>query len=100
MDGIDAKVFALIAAGTVTAVGAIKKFAPVWVSGKEEALAQILPVLFTVIAKLSGSFKGTDWVDALLYAVGAGLAAGVSHDKILGVIKGTKSMAGVGGDLK
>lgn len=82
MDSIDAKVFALIASGTLLAVAALKRGLPSWVTGKEEFLALILPVLFTVVAKVLGAFKATDWVDALVWAVGAALAAGVAHDKI------------------
>lgn len=82
MDSIDAKVFALIASGTLLAVAALKRALPSWVTGKEEFLALILPVAFTIAAKAFGAFKATDWVDALIWAVGAALAAGISHDKI------------------
>jgi len=37
MDQIDAKVFALITAGTTSAIGILKKLFPGWVEGKEEA---------------------------------------------------------------
>lgn len=83
MDHIDAKVLALITSGTVTAVGAIKKFFPAWTSGKEEALAAILPVLFVGVAKAFHAFQATSWVDALAWALGGGLAAGVAHDKFI-----------------
>ena len=90
-DGVDAKVFALIAAGTTAVVGILKKFFPKWIDGKEEALAQVLPILFTIVAKLAGAFKAAEWVDALLYAVGAGLGAGILHDKLVNpLMKGLK----------
>lgn len=83
MDQIDAKVLALITLGTTTAVGAIKKFFPVWASGKEEALAAALPVLFVVAAKAMHAFQGTSWVDGLAWALGGGLLSGLAHDKLL-----------------
>lgn len=83
MDEISLKVAALITGGTTAAVGILKKLFPKWVDGKEEALAQLFPVLFTVVAKLSGGFKHTEWVDALLFAVGGGLGANVIHDKLV-----------------
>lgn len=82
MDQIDAKVFALITAGTTSAVGILKKLFPQWVEGKEEGLAQAFPIAFVVIAKLCHAFHGTDWVTALLFAVGGGLGAGLIHDKL------------------
>ena len=95
MDQIDTKVFALIAAGTTAAIGAVKKFFPKWTDGKEEALAQVLPIFFVIVAKMAHAFKGTDWTDALLIAVGAGLGAGVIHDYALNpVIKGVKTLTG------
>lgn len=83
MDSIDAKVFSLITAGTVAAVGILKRAIPKWVEGKEEFLAAVLPIVFTVAAKTMGAFMATEWVDALLFAIGAGLASGIAHDKIL-----------------
>lgn len=79
---IDAKVFALISVGTLFAVAVLRKALPKWVVGKEEFLALILPVAFTVAAKALGAFKETDWVNALLWAVGAAMTAGVAYDKI------------------
>jgi hypothetical protein len=83
MDQVDAKVFALITAGTTAVIGIAKKLFPSWVSGKEEGLAQLLPVLFIISAKLLHAFQGTDWVSALLLASGGGLGAGLIHDKIV-----------------
>lgn len=83
MDHIDAKVFGLITAGTVAAVAILKRAIPKWVEGREEFLAAVLPVLFTVAAKALSAFKGTDWVDALLFAIGAGVASGIFHDKVV-----------------
>jgi len=83
MEQIDAKVFALIASGTLLAVAALKRGLPSWVTGKEEFLALILPVLFTIVAKVLGAFKATDWIDALVWAVGAALTAGIAHDKLV-----------------
>lgn len=91
MDQIDAKVFSLISVGTMTVVGLIKKMFPVWTDKKEEALAVALPIAFTVLAKLLHAFQGTDWVNALLFATGGGLAAGVAHDYLLNPV--IKSLA-------
>lgn len=92
MDQIDAKVFALITAGTTGAVGILKKLFPAWVDGKEEALAMIMPILFTIIAKLAHAFAGTSWVDALLFAAGGGVGAGILHDYVVNpVVKGVSS---------
>lgn len=91
MDQIDAKVFALITAGTTSAVGILKKLFPKWVDGKEEGLAQAFPIAFVVIAKLAHAFQGTDWVSALLFAVGGGIGAALVHDKIVNpLVKGKK----------
>ena len=101
-DAIDAKVFTLIAAGTTTAVGILKKFFPKWMEGKEDGFAQLLPIIFTVSAKASGLFKGTEWLDALLFAVGGGILAGVAHDKIVNPAKRAASFLGIasGKDVK
>lgn len=80
MDQIDGKVFALITGGTTAAVGILKKLFPEWVKGKEEGLAQAFPVVFVVIAKLSHAFQKTDWIEALMFAVGGGVGAGLVHD--------------------
>lgn len=82
MDQIDAKVFALITAGTTAAIGILKKLFPLWIAGKEEGLAQAFPVLFVIVAKLLHAFQGTDWTTAMLMAVGGGLGAGLIHDKL------------------
>ena len=92
MDQIDAKVFALITAGTTSAVGILKKLFPAWVAGKEEGLAQAFPIAFVIIAKLAHAFQGTDWVSALLFAVGGGIGAGLVHDYLTNpVMKGKAS---------
>jgi len=83
MDQIDAKVFALIALGTTTAVGAIKKLFPVWTNGKEDGMAAILPFVFVMTVKALHGFKDTGWVDAIAWALGGGLVAGVAHDKFV-----------------
>lgn len=91
MDEINVKIAALIAGGTTSAVGILKKLFPAWIAGKEEALAQLFPILFVVVAKLAGGFKNTEWVDAMLFAVGGGLGANVIHDKLVNpLMKGLK----------
>lgn len=80
---MDIKVFALITAVTTAVVGGVKKAFPVWTSGKEELLAVVLPVTFTIIAKISGLFHETSWVDALLVAVGSGVGSGLAHDYLV-----------------
>lgn len=83
MDQIDAKVFALITAGTTAAIGALKKLFPLWVDGKEEAIAALLPILFVITAKACHGFEKTGWVDALAWSLGSSLLAGVAHDKMV-----------------
>lgn len=80
IDQMDAKTFTLILAGTMAVVAALKGFLPKWMDKKEEIFAGILPVLFTVTAKLLGGFKATGWVDALLCALGGGVGSGVGWD--------------------
>lgn len=77
---VDAKLFALIVAATVATVFVLKKLFPKLVNDREEVFAVILPVLFVVIAKALHAFTGTNWVDALLWALASGGAAGVAHD--------------------
>ncbi len=83
MNQIDSKVFALITAGTLLAVQILKKALPKLVENREEVFAGALPVLFTVIAKLAHAFQATPWVDALLWAVGGGVGAGLAHDYMM-----------------
>lgn len=83
MNQIDVMVFSLITLGVTTAVQVIKKLFPSWSSGKEEALAAALPVMFVITAKVLHGFKDTGWVEALFWALGGGLTAGVVHDKLL-----------------
>lgn len=89
MESIDAKVFALIALGTLALVEILKGLFRGWVSGKEAALAMLFPILFVVIGKAAGWFTATDWVAALMWAVGSGVTSGVSHDKLLDPAKST-----------
>lgn len=83
MEQIDEKVFTLISLGVLFTISALKRGFPTWIAGKEEFLAMVLPVAFTIIAKVLGAFKVTDWVTALIAAIGAGLAAQVLHDKVV-----------------
>jgi len=80
MSQIDVRVFALITTATVFVVGVLKKLFPKLVDDKEEIWAVALPVIFVVIAKATKQFHGTDWVDALLWALGSGVLSGASHD--------------------
>ena len=83
MNQIDMKVFAVITAATMFAVMVLKKIFPKAVDGKEEVWAVLLPVLFVVIAKAGKLFHGTEWVDALIWALGSGVLSGASHDYAL-----------------
>lgn len=80
MNQIDVRVFALITGATVFVVGVLKKLFPKLVDDREEIFAVLLPVIFVVIAKATKQFHGTDWVDALLWAIGSGVVSGASHD--------------------
>lgn len=90
---MDAKIFGLIAVATLALVGAIKKAFPAWTDKKEEFLAVLLPVVLTAAAKLLGAFHDTSWVDALLWAFGAGVSSGVLHDYVLNPVIGSKGSA-------
>lgn len=87
MESIDSKVFALIALATLTFVGLLKTILPKRIKGNEAVLSVVLPILFTVIAKAAGWFVDTSWVDALMWAFGAGVASGVVHDKVVNPAK-------------
>lgn len=80
MAQIDTQVFALITGGTLFAVGILKKLFPKFMEGKEEVFSLSLPVLFVVAAKLLHAFQSTGWVEALLWAVGGGIGAGLGWD--------------------
>lgn len=88
MESIDAKVFAAIVGLTLALVEIFKAFFPKALEGRESKLALALPILLTVVAKAAGLFHGTDWVDAILWAVGSGASAGIGHDKVYDPVKG------------
>ncbi len=89
MDTIDAKVFTLIATGTIFVVSFLKKLLPGKITAERATqIALILPIIFTVTAKAAGWFHGTEWVEALMWALGGGIGAGVGHDKVLNPLKG------------
>lgn len=90
MEGIDGKVFVLIAAATVAVTGAVKKGWPGWAKGKEDFLNIVFPLTFVVIAKIAGFFAETDWVDALVWAFVAGPTAGLIHDKVINPVISSK----------
>jgi len=95
MNQIDGKVFALITAGTLVVVQILKKALPKLIENREEVFAMILPILFTVIAKLAHAFTATPWVDALLWAAGGGVGAGLAHDYVMNpAIKTLKGLFG------
>ena len=81
MDEVNAKAFAALVIVTTALVGAIKKAFPKWTESKEELLAFTIPVVLIALLKLSGVFKGTEWLDATIYALGSGLGAQIAHDK-------------------
>jgi hypothetical protein len=81
IESIDVKVFGAITVGTVVAVSALRKSFPK-LAGKEPVLALLIPVIAVVACKFGGLLKGTEWIDAVLWAFGAGAGAGVAHDKV------------------
>ncbi len=83
MESIDSKVFAAISLATLVFISIFKSLAPTFVKGKEMGLALLLPILFTVGAKCGGFFAATEWLDAIMWALGSGMASGVAHDKLL-----------------
>jgi len=101
MATIDTQIFALVTAGTLFVVAVLKKLIPKFMEGKEEIFSMLLPVLFVVIAKLLHGFQNTGWVEALLWAIGGGIGAGISWDyaakpllaKLTGFLSGPKADA-------
>lgn len=92
MNGIDAKVFVLIAVATTAVIGGLKKAFPTYIKGKEELIAVAIPVLFTIVGKIAGLFSETNWVDALIFAFGSGVGSGLIHDYAVNpLIKGKKT---------
>lgn len=85
MEAMDGKVFGLIVLGTAFVLEVLKRLIPKLRANKDflSGLALLLPVVFTVIAKLTGQFADTGWVEALTWALGGGIGAGVTNDKIL-----------------
>lgn len=101
MNQIDAKVFTLITAGTLIVIQILKKALPKLIENREEVVALVLPILFTVIAKLSHAFAATGWVDALLWATGGGVGAGLAHDYVMNpAIKALKGLFGKSDPVK
>jgi hypothetical protein len=97
MNQIDVKVFSLITAGTLLAIQILKKALPKLIENREEVVALVLPVLFTVIAKLAHAFHATPWVDALLWSVGGGVGSGLAHDYVMNpAINALKGLLGLG----
>lgn len=97
MNQIDIKVFTLITVGTTLVLQIVKKLMPKVIENREEAFAMILPILFTVVAKLMHAFTATPWVDALLWAAGGGVGAGVTHDYVMNpAINMLKGLLGFG----
>lgn len=67
-------------------IGALKKAAPTWMSGKEEILALIFGLLASTGTYLSDPSKfqpgWPGWLTALTAGVGLGMAAGLAYDKV------------------
>lgn len=85
MEAMDAKVFTLIVAGTAFVLEVLKRMSPKLRASKNvvAGLALLLPVVFTVAAKVTGQFAETSWIDGLLWAMGGGVGAGIANDKIV-----------------
>jgi hypothetical protein len=83
MDTFDIKVFGLLAVGTTTLVGALKRAFPKLMTNREELASIILPLIAVVALKASGQLGQSAWVDALMWAFTAGLGGGVIHDKVV-----------------
>jgi len=97
VEHIDIKVFSVLALGTAALIGGIKKAFPAWIANKEPLLAVVIPIALIIVFKATGTFKGTDWADALLWAFGAGMGAGVFHDKALNPLMAGKNDGATGG---
>ncbi len=59
-----------------------------WVKGSEDFLAQLIPILLAVSAKLAGHLEGSDWLEVITWASGSGVVSGIAHDKVMNPVKG------------
>ncbi len=59
-----------------------------WVKGSEDFLAQLIPILLAVGAKLAGHLEGSGWLEVIIWASGSGVVSGIAHDKVMNPVKG------------
>lgn len=76
------QVLALVAIVTTAIVGALKKAWPTWVTGKEELLAMVVPILLVPVLKLT-HVADLSWASIIITVLFSGVGAGVLHDKIV-----------------
>lgn len=76
------QVLTLVAVVAMAIVGALKKAWPTWVTGKEELLAIVVPIVLVPVLKLSHVIDVT-WANVVVTILMSGVGAGVLHDKIL-----------------
>lgn len=77
-----------LAAAVVAVVGALKKFFPAWLEGKEPHLALALSYVLGIAAKLTipGAFKDVHWVVYLVSLLVVAAGAKFGHDFIVNQI--------------
>jgi len=96
----DLTTFAGVAAATTGLIGAAKNLFPKWVTGREPMLALVLGLGLTALSKTLGwGFAATGWLEMVIAGVGAGVGAGLIHDKVINAANG-KTATPPAGDAK
>lgn len=87
----------MVATATTAIVGALKKAWPTWVTGKEELLSIVVPILLVPVLKLTHVVDIT-WANVVLTILFGGVGAGVLHDKFVNpLMAGKKAPTDSGG---
>jgi len=89
MENFDLATLAGIATATTAAVGGLKMMLPKWTKGKEAILSLAIPIVLGVIAKATGSYADSNWVNFITMIVLGGMAAQIAHDKVINPVRTT-----------
>ena len=67
---------------TTVLVGLAKRFLPKIVAGRERLFALVLPIIVSVVSKLSGNFEDVNWASMITLSLIVGASSGEVHDRI------------------